>query len=539
MSRKCLLWLFLPILLGSTGRLHAAVPAQFIAKIYSEALGRAPDPKGWLAAVRYFQTSGCSQRTLESWGASALASSEFRELHYDDAAMTLIAYRAILNREPDPSGYAHWYSMLRTGESRSTVVAAFFKSREFSLLVPYLCSGESYSFGTLGTGPALKIPMTHAGGYGHLSETGLQNLLYSTAAGDTVLLQQESVVYLTRPLSIPAGVTLATEGLPDPHHHALMARLVRAAPFSAPMIEINVDDNPNPSGNLRSIWVDGERAKTTPFVSGAIDVEIYGGNDATVTSSFLSGSLGWSTLHSYGLLDGRRCAGNSILGNVITAYSSVHTNGTWSDGLSVSCEHSLVEGNQIIDATDVGIVVFSAYPENQESQVIGNTVVNAGNSAFAAFAFDPLQNRSADDPNFTGSAISKNILWSGPDAHFIIGIAVGTRPWYPHGAIGTGASAVGNSTAGVPTHFGATIVVSGMLNATVLGNVFSDVPIKPYVTACPIGAVLASVSAELASGSIQSFSDETVNGCMSDNSRSPFAFRGPRPALWNYRDVNK
>jgi hypothetical protein len=519
MWRKLLIWLCLPLLITPAAVADAAVPAQFIAKIYSEALGRAPDPKGWLAAVRYFQAAGCSRRTLEAWGGAAFASAEFRALHYDDAAMTLIAYRAILNREPDPSGYAHWYVTLEDGANRSTVVADLFKSREFALLVPYLCGGGSYSFGTLGTGPAIEIPMIHAGGYSHLSQTELQNLLYSTAAGDTVYLQQESVVYLTRPLLIPAGVTLATAGLPDPPHHALMARLVRNAPFAAPMVEINADDSPNPSGSLRSIWVDGQRATATPYVSAAIDVEIYGGDGATVASSFLTGSLGWSTLHSYGLLDGRPCAGNRILRNVITAYSSVHTNQTWTDGISVSCEHSVVEENQIVDATDVGVVVFNAYPENQQSQVIDNTVVNAGNSAFAALAFDPLQDRSADDPNFTGSSISDNTLWSGPYAHFIIGIAVGTRPWYPRGAIGTGARAVGNTTAGVPTHFGAEIVVSGMLNATVQGNVFNDVPIKPRVTACPIGAVLASISAGLASGSIQAHSDRTVNGCMSDNSQ--------------------
>ena len=356
MWRNLLIWLCLPILIASAGVANAAVPAQFIAKIYSEALGRAPDPQGWLAAVRYFQTSGCSRRTLETWGRAALASVEFRALHYDDAAMTLIAYRAILNREPDPSGYAHWYATLEDGESRSTVVTAFFESREFALLVPYLCSGGSYSFGTLGTGPAIEIPMIHPGGYSHLSQTELQNLLYSTAAGDTVYLQQESVVYLTRPLFIPAGITLATEGMPDPHHHALMARLVRSAPFAAPMIEINADANPGPSGSLRSIWVDGPRPTATPYVSGAIDVEIYGGDGATVASSFLTGSLGWSTLHSYGTLDGRPCAGNRILGNVVTAYSSVHTNETWTDGISVSCEHSVVEENQIVDATDVGCI---------------------------------------------------------------------------------------------------------------------------------------------------------------------------------------
>src|SRR6185312_11994862 len=72
--------------------------------------------------------------------------------------------------------------------------------------------------------------------------------------------------------------------------------------------------------------------------------------------------------------------------------------------------------------------------------VSNNTVVSAGNSAFGAMGFDPLQNRSAGAPDFTGSAISNNTLWSGPNTHFIIGLAVGSRPWYGDGSIGHGAA---------------------------------------------------------------------------------------------------
>lgn len=539
-ARAMLPALIFPMLFACAGA-RTAVPTQFIAKMDSEALGRAPDPQGWLAAVKYFQRSGCSRKTLETWGSAALSSPEFLGLHYDPAALVLVLYRAILNREPDRAGYRIWYSALERGQSLSTVVAAFFHSREFERLVPAICSGESYSFGTFGTGLAIQTPMNHPGGVSGFGEAELQTLLAKARAGETVYLRQQSVIYLNRPLIIPAGVTLATEGLPDPRHHALMARLIRAAPFPAPMIEINVDATPGRSGGLRSLWIDGERSASTPYVSGATDVEIYGGNGASVTSSFLSGSLGWSTLHSYGALDHRPCASNIVTGNVVTAYASVHADGEWTDGLSIGCEQSLVEHNEVIDATDVGIVVFTAYPATQQSKVIDNTVVSAGNSAFGALAFDPLQNRSIRPPDFTGSEIADNVLWSGPNTHFIVGLAVGTRAWYPRGSIGRGASAVGNTTAGVPTHFGAGIVVSGMENATVQGNVLDDVPIDSHLTACPIGTVLASVKAGLAGGSIQPYSDEYVNGCMSDYSQAQIASAqaevAPVPAAQNQPTV--
>jgi hypothetical protein len=281
---------------------------------------------------------------------------------------------------------------------------------------------------------------------------------------------------------------------------------------------VNADDNPNRSGTLKAIWVDGQRAKASAFVAGAINVEIDGGTGGTLDGNFLANSLGWSTIHSYGSLDGKPCADHVITNNVVTAYSSEHAGGRWTDGISVGCENTLVQYNQVVDPTDVGIVVYTAYPATQRSLVIYNTVVSAGNSAFAALGFDPLQNRSAGAPDFTGAAISRNSLWSGPNTHFIIGLAVGSRAWYPTGEVGYGASAIGNITAGVRTQFGAGIVVSGMESATVQGNVFSGAPIPASWTGCAIGNVIASVSAGLASGSIQNYSDLEVNGCMSDNS---------------------
>jgi hypothetical protein len=505
------------LLIGGSTEARAAVPAQFIAKMYTEALGRAPDPQGWNSALEFFQASGCNQPSLTNWGSSVFSSVEFNALAYDNAALTLILYRSILNREPDTKSYQSSFAALESGQAPGALVSRLFGSAEFSSLVSTICSANSYSFGA-GAALAIAIPTSVAGGYSSLSESQLQSLLDSTAPGQTVFLQQESVVFITQPLTIPAGVTLATYGLPNPSRHGVMARLIRAAPFAAPMIQINLDANPNPSGTLKSIWVDGQRTQASAFVSLAINVEIYGGTGATVDSNFIANSLGWSNVHSFGSLDGRPCGGNTITNNVITAYSSLHTGQEWTDGISAGCENSTVQGNQIVDPTDVGIVVFTAYPATQSSKVTHNVVISAGNSAFGAMGFDPLQNRSAGAPDFTGATLSDNTLWSGPNTHFIIGLAVGTRPWYANGSIGYGATATGNTTAGVQTQFGAGIVVSGMEGATVQGDVFDASLIPQSWTNCPIGNVLASVSAGFASGSIQSYTDIAVNGCMSDNS---------------------
>jgi Domain of unknown function (DUF4214) len=508
---------------------EAAVPAQYIAKMYTETLGRAPDPAAWNGALGYFEPNGCTRTTLTRWGALFFSSAEFRGLAYDNAATVLLLYRAILNREPDARGHSHYVELLESGTPLETVVSAFFSSREFSDLVPLMCGGGSYSFGTFGSGLAIRIPTSAIDGYDNLTEAQLQAVLYSAGAGTAVYLTQQSVVYLTESLVIPAGVTLATYGLPTPHQHAKMARLIRASAFAAPMVEINRENNPNPSGILKNIWVDGQRSKSSRYVYGAINIEIYGGNGAAVEENFIGNSLGWSNVHSYGSVDGRLCARNTIANNLITAYPSLHFGGEYTDGLSIGCENTLVKGNQIVDATDVGIVVFTAAPATQKSIVTGNTVVSAGNSAFGALAFDPLFSPAYPvNPNFTGASLSGNSVWSSPNTHFVIGLAVGSRPWFGTqtringvlgtGNIGYGASAMNNTTAGVRTYFGEGITISGMDSATVQNNTFSARPIPQSWTNCPIGNVLASVREGLASGSLQAHSAVEVNGCMSDRS---------------------
>ena len=515
MGKLRILWCLLCVVLAHSMAADAAVPTQFIAKMYTEALGRAPDPTGWTDAITYFQTNGCSQSTLQSWGSQLLATAEFAGLGYDDGATTLVLYRAILNREPAAAGFQSSYSALQQGQSLQSVAAALFGTAEFGQLVSMICDGGSYSFETQGNYPAIQIPTPESGGYGNLTESELQNLLNSSGTGSTVYLQQESVVYLTTTLVIPSGVTLATYGAPTPNHHGLMARLVRAAPFASAMVQI-VNASPNLSGALENVWVDGQRTQASGFVSAAVNIEIDGGNGAAVEANFISNTLGWSSLHSYGALNDQPCAGNTITNNVITVYPSEHEGGSWADGISVGCENSVVENNQVVDATDAGIVVYSAYPATQASQVTGNTVVSSGNSAYAGLSIDDLQGPGT--PDFSGSAVNNNTLFSGPNTHFVMGLTVGTHAWNAEDPIGYGAEATGNTTAGVQTLFGEGISISGMTSVTVTGNDFNIALIPQAWTLCPVGPVLASVSAGLASGTIQPYSDVTVSACISDYS---------------------
>ena len=523
----------------SVSQAYVQVPAQYIAKGYSEALGRAPDTGGWSSAVTYFAQNGCSASTLKTWGTSLLTSPEFVGLGYDPYAETLILYRFILDREPDSGGFDYWSNQLATGAMTwAQLVATSYGSVEFADLASgYICNIADYSFSPLGATTAMQIPTPHAGGLpAGTTQAQLQAQLTSMAAsgGGTVYLQQESVVYISSPpLTIPTGVTLATYGSPPPHQHALMARLVRSAfgTTGFPLVEIGTDTT-NSTAAVRNLWIDGQRSVSTQYVHDSINIEIHGGSNVVIDSNFIDNSQGWSNVHSYGTLDGAPCAGNTVTNNVITAYSAVHQGGAATDGLSLGCDSTTATGNGIIDPSDVGIVLFTAGTGTQRSVAESNTVVSAGHSAYGAFGFDPLYTvpgggansiNTSPTPSFAGAEINGNTFWSGPNTHFTVGLAIGSRPWFATtstqvGNIGSGAQMLNNTTGGIRTNVAEGMETCGMLNATVEGNSLLSNPIASTCTSMPQGNIFACVSSGLASGTLQGpYTDTDLTGRISDS----------------------
>ena len=84
------------------------VPGQFIAKMYTEALGRAPTQAEWQAQVDSFrQAPHCPQAVREAI-AAIYTGAEFVGLYptSDDRPVRLLAlYRGALNREPNRAGF--------------------------------------------------------------------------------------------------------------------------------------------------------------------------------------------------------------------------------------------------------------------------------------------------------------------------------------------------------------------------------------------------------------------------------------------------
>jgi hypothetical protein len=491
------------------------VPAQFVAKLYSEALGRIPDAGGWTSHLNAVTNRGCNAGTIRDLIREFYTSGEFLRLDYDNQARVLALYRGALNREPEQSGLDHHTAQLDTGElTWSQLVDGFVTTSELSDLASTICGpGTSYHFGTQ---PAPNLTPSGSG-FGGGTGAQLQALLDAAPAGGTVYLAQKAVVRLTTTLDIPKGRTLATRGLPAPSRYAMQGRLVRSGAFAAPMVQLES------GAQLRSVWVDGQRGSSTNFTAEAINIQAMGGDGTAVIDSKISNSQGWSSLLAFGSAEGWPCASMTIKGNLITAYSSEHFpsddgKGRWTDGASIACEHATVENNAVIDATDVGIVLFRAAPAVQSSAVRNNQVLNAGNSAYGALAVDGLYDKGVTQ-NFTGATVNNNAFWTGPDTHVDFGMAIGTRPWFGNRSdAGTGVTVRDNTTNGLTAVVGTGIAISGMYRATVQGN---DLRLSVQsISSCPHVALAVDADGYAADSDVQpggtpvKFTSPSGGGCI-------------------------
>ena len=105
--------------------------AAFVARLYNICLERTYEQEGlnyWVNALVERTMTGSSV-VLGFFG-----SQEFKNRNLDNTEFVKTAYRAILNREPDPTGLKSWIDALERGKTRDYVLSGFLKSTEFDNL---------------------------------------------------------------------------------------------------------------------------------------------------------------------------------------------------------------------------------------------------------------------------------------------------------------------------------------------------------------------------------------------------------------------
>ncbi len=526
------------------------VPYQFMAKAYTELLGRAPTPAEWAAGTAYFEAHACTPATLERYGAAVVGSGEYRADYPagHQAATALTLYRFVLDREPDAAEFVALRDRLG-GETALAGAEGLFASAEFrTTTAPAICSPAraGYGFGEPGspTGrPAIQIPSTGAPGPDR-SGGALQAALDALSArgGGTFALPDRQVVGLVTTLTVPGNVTLTTAGGPTTHRYAEMARLVRLPAFAerpgyagAELVSLA------PGARLVHVWVDGQRYAPDNHVFLDFDVRMLGGVGTTVQGDRIGNPSGATNLEddagTPGPGDPRGCARNVVADNLVEGYATAHTppggavgDHTQADGLGILCGDTRVLGNDIVDVSDAAIVLFNggAFDTGvppQQSLVAGNTVVSAGNSLYFGIVTDPFYSLAAGgapggDPAGTttrafggpggGAVIRDNRIWTGARTHIDVVLSSGSHDLFGStvhqdcllptqggvaacggGRNATGATWIDNTSAGLPSRAEMGIYVGGTDGAVFRGNHFPDLG---HVTGggCPRGAVVVA-----------------------------------------------
>jgi Domain of unknown function (DUF4214) len=532
LARRCLIsvffcaLLFLPLSPSTFAPVYAAsnstVPAQFIAKQYTEGLGRAPSQPEWNLATSYFQFKGCSASTLRSVGQQIYTSTEFTTDYNDNAARVLALYRGALNRNPDQGSLNTYVGQLNNGTNWATVVKAVFRSSEFDNLVSSMCnaSAPNYHFGAQAA-PAL--PTSGPGYTGN--ESGLQAALNNAKSGSTIYLAQKALIAITTPLTIPSGVRLATVRAPKPTQYALMGHLARAVTYQGPVVDIAG------GGALTNVWVDGQRNvlgyyKQGGGISDNTNIATLGGTGTLVSDNKLSDPQGGTDFYAAGKGDGYACAKQTVTGNLVTAYSANHGYYDNSDGFTMRCENLDIERNAIVDVTDIGIVLFATNGTTQASTISNNTIISAGNSINGPISADPTTggNTPGSILDYSRTIFSTNTFWTGPYTSFDFGIVAGAREWFPSSVDtnGMGARFVNNTTGLLSARVRAGIAVAGMLNVSItndrshpLSFILITLPSGQPAANCPGARVIAEVAEGNASGIIPSpYYDANFDRCI-------------------------
>jgi hypothetical protein len=485
------------VVLAAVGTLAApaqATTAQFLSRLYTEGLGRAPDTAAWKANPYFLATpSNCSSLNFASLATNVYTSPEYINLGYTSKEKVLTLYRGILSREPDSASLQYYTNILDQGTSITVVINDFVSSSEFANLrntkicapIP-VAQNSPYSWGWE---PALPLDASGT----PMSATTLQALINSANSGTNkiVSLPQGTVVYADRQIVIPAGVTLTTAGNINRNQYAKMARIVRSANFAEPTIVMSGSTSTQAGAVLDRIWVSGHRNQvvngtTIAYTSLGASVVISSGNNASVINSRFDTPVGGTNIGIDGSEPtGIACNNVTVSGNILTGYSNTHYTTsagayTFSDGITSKCANTTIANNTVMDASDVSIIQFytAGIQTVQASKATGNLVISTGVPAFAALMYEPFYYYGTTPTvrDFTGSTFSGNTFFAAEGTRFELGISAGRRPWNGQTGYIYGGEFINNTNAGIPTTMQLGIGVGYAMNTSVTGNSLNYLP---------------------------------------------------------------
>jgi hypothetical protein len=493
---------------AAQGQAAGLVPTQWVAKQFTELLGRAPTTAEWNDWTTYYSGPGCTTDSLKTKSRELLVGSEFASRYPEASAKAgrvIALVRAIYNHEPNSNDWNAAYVPYANGTKTWTqVVDGMFNFGWAGMVVPSVCATADPGYG-YGASPVLDVRSLAGLGTSRSAATLQGQLDAAAATCGTVSLQPYEVVRINGALiQVPPCVRLTTAGAPSVQAYASQGRIVGEGNTCIAGTYICVDMplvSLGSGAELRNVWVDVRNAtagrKTVGVQLGGSTTADPGVVDnVRVTDPGAGGTgirvLGFSTTAN-------ACEAARVTNNVVTGYARSHAvdraaRAQWADGISVHCEDTLVETNDIVDVGDWGIglhgawnrdVIWVGIPQRpQKSVVRSNKILSAGVPGSVAIGIDPagwclpsgggLPVPCIDSPaerSFAGTVVEANTFWTSSRTSFDVGLMVGGKTyWGDHAAYGRGAVVRNNTTGTASARVNVGIAVSGMYDTTLTGN---------------------------------------------------------------------
>lgn len=302
------------------------------------------------------------------------------------------------------------------------------------------------------------LPIAHAACIGSGTEQDIQNAL--VGSGAVAELCAGATFTISATVSFTAdNQEIRTQGLPTDGTRALL----KLTPPSGSSLATVITGRDRSGVAVRSIQVDGGRT-TYGWVSPEPPLIELGGK---ATSQLVEDVKAWdprsgTVLKVWEGSSTAPCSGATIRNNQLGPAGT--PDGRWADGITFACTNSLVSGNTITDATDVGIAVFGAPGSIIES----NTIVATSQTLLGGIA---LVDHIPYAGDYSGTVVRFNTI-NADGALIKTGIAMGPRVWFcDETRSNFGAKVENNSLQGAP--FGYGYVVDGVSSWTVTGNTSS------------------------------------------------------------------
>jgi hypothetical protein len=310
----------------------------------------------------------------------------------------------------------------------------------------------------------------------------------------TVVLCQRAVITLeTNAIKLRQGRTLLTDGLPtDPTQMAT----IRLGPMFPAQITVAVRGSGS-NITIEAVRFDGNR-RVLGSRDSQIPLELGSGDTYIVQGCSFTDSPGWTHLHFQ-----EACDNATITDNVIESAPRTHDDtGHWTDGLSISCAHTVIARNRIDDVSSNGIVYFGG-----PNSIINDNVITETTTS----AFSGINVGDAIVPDNTGVVVSGNRIVAKEPRYFSRGISAGLHIIGKTTTV-SGVTFTNNTFEGM-ARYG--LAVDGCLDCTVAGNDVTGWHPLPPVAGCPApSAYVAAVTAMHASGTLDpGYLDAKVDNC--------------------------